>query len=193
MIDEVIAVGDEEFQRRCFDHLYKLRRQGVTIVMVSHGRAVMEQMCDEVAWLDHGRLHGQGRPVRGRAQVPREGQRRRERAAVERRREVPVADDDEVVVDTGVRRGGQPRDRDHRLRAPRRSRRAAPAGSTGDPLTVRIRYRAARPVSRAGVRARVQHRFGRAGRGAEHVVRRGLRRDRSTAKATSTSSSTVWR
>ena len=29
MIDEVIAVGDEEFQRRCFDHLYKLRRQGV--------------------------------------------------------------------------------------------------------------------------------------------------------------------
>ena len=37
MIDEVIAVGDEEFQRRCFDYIYRLRRQGVTIVMVSHG------------------------------------------------------------------------------------------------------------------------------------------------------------
>ena len=36
IIDEVIAVGDEEFQRRCFDHLYQLRRRGVTIVLVTH-------------------------------------------------------------------------------------------------------------------------------------------------------------
>jgi len=33
IVDEVIAVGDEEFQRRCFDHLYELRRRGVTIVL----------------------------------------------------------------------------------------------------------------------------------------------------------------
>ena len=51
---EVIAVGDEEFQRRCFEHLYKLRRDGVTIVLVSHGSAVIEAMCDRVVWLDHG-------------------------------------------------------------------------------------------------------------------------------------------
>ena len=62
MIDEVIAVGDEEFQRRCFDYIYRLRRQGVTIVMVSHGAPLMEQMCDEVAWLDHGRLMAKGDP-----------------------------------------------------------------------------------------------------------------------------------
>ena len=62
MIDEVIAVGDEEFQRRCFDHIYRLRRQGVTIVMVSHGAPLMEQMCDEVAWLEHGQLMAKGDP-----------------------------------------------------------------------------------------------------------------------------------
>jgi lipopolysaccharide transport system ATP-binding protein len=61
-IDEVIAVGDEEFQRRCFDHLYKLRRQGVTIVLVSHAHSLMQTMCDEVAWLDHGRLVEIGDP-----------------------------------------------------------------------------------------------------------------------------------
>ena len=63
MIDEIIAVGDEEFQRRCFDHLYKLRREGLTIVMVSHMLPIMQSMCDRVAWLDHGVLQGIGRPV----------------------------------------------------------------------------------------------------------------------------------
>ena len=56
IIDEVIAVGDEQFQRRCFDHLYSLRKQGVTIVVVTHGMSTVETMCDGAAWLDHGRL-----------------------------------------------------------------------------------------------------------------------------------------
>lgn len=60
IIDEVIAVGDEEFQRKCFDHLYQLRRKGVTIVMVSHGLGVVADLCDEVAWLDGGRLRAVG-------------------------------------------------------------------------------------------------------------------------------------
>ena len=63
MIDEVIAVGDEEFQRRCFDHLFKLRRSGVTIVIVSHMLSVMQTMCDRVAWLDHGVMQGIGAPA----------------------------------------------------------------------------------------------------------------------------------
>ncbi len=60
LIDEVIAVGDESFQRRCFEHLYRLRREGVTIVMVSHGSSVIESMCEQVAWLDHGVVQGIG-------------------------------------------------------------------------------------------------------------------------------------
>lgn len=54
LVDEVIAVGDEEFQRKCFDHLYKLRREGRTIVIVSHATTLMASLCDEIAWLDHG-------------------------------------------------------------------------------------------------------------------------------------------
>ena len=60
IIDEVIAVGDEQFQRRCFDHLYSLRREGVTIVVVTHGMATVETMCDGAAWLDHGMLQQTG-------------------------------------------------------------------------------------------------------------------------------------
>lgn len=56
LVDEVMAVGDEEFQRRCLEHMYRLRRDGVTIVFVSHGLSLVETMCENVAWLDHGRL-----------------------------------------------------------------------------------------------------------------------------------------
>jgi ABC-type polysaccharide/polyol phosphate transport system ATPase subunit len=56
IIDEVIAVGDEQFQRRCFEHLYTLRRQGVTIVMVTHSLNLVRTMCDQAAWFDHGKL-----------------------------------------------------------------------------------------------------------------------------------------
>ena len=60
LIDEVLAVGDEEFQRKCFDHLYTLRREGRTIVVVSHGLGQLEGLCDEVAWLDHGEVQSVG-------------------------------------------------------------------------------------------------------------------------------------
>lgn len=60
IIDEVIAVGDEQFQRKCFDHLYGLRRDGVTIVVVTHGMGTVETMCDGAAWLDHGKLQMAG-------------------------------------------------------------------------------------------------------------------------------------
>jgi len=60
LVDEVLAVGDEEFQRKCFDHLYTLRREGRTIVVVSHGLGQLEGLCDEVAWLDHGAVQSVG-------------------------------------------------------------------------------------------------------------------------------------
>jgi len=63
IIDEVIAVGDEEFQRRCFEHLYKLRRQGVTIVMVTHSLDLVRTLCDRAAWLDHGNILAEGKAV----------------------------------------------------------------------------------------------------------------------------------
>jgi lipopolysaccharide transport system ATP-binding protein len=56
IVDEIIAVGDEEFQRKCFDHLYELRRKGTTIVIVTHSLGIVADLCDQAAWLDHGRL-----------------------------------------------------------------------------------------------------------------------------------------
>jgi len=63
LVDEVLSVGDEEFQRKCFDHLYGLRRAGKTIIVVSHSLGTLEGLCDEVAWLERGILQQHGQPT----------------------------------------------------------------------------------------------------------------------------------
>lgn len=60
IIDEIIAVGDEEFQRRCFDHLYELRKRGVTIIFVSHSLPLVQTLCDRAAWIEKGVLRSEG-------------------------------------------------------------------------------------------------------------------------------------
>lgn len=56
IVDEIIAVGDEEFQRKCFDLMRSLRDRGTTIALVTHSLSLAAEMCDEVVWLDHGRV-----------------------------------------------------------------------------------------------------------------------------------------
>lgn len=62
LVDEVIAVGDEDFQRRCLDHLAGLKAAGVTIVLVSHNLGVIGDLCDQVTWMDHGVVRDSGEP-----------------------------------------------------------------------------------------------------------------------------------
>jgi ABC-2 type transport system ATP-binding protein len=54
LVDEVLAVGDEQFQRRCAEKMNELRSGGRTVVLVSHGLASVQQMCDSAVWLDKG-------------------------------------------------------------------------------------------------------------------------------------------
>ncbi len=61
LIDEVLAVGDEQFQRRCNERLSELRHSGATIVVVSHALGSVRNICDRVAWLEHGRLREIGK------------------------------------------------------------------------------------------------------------------------------------
>jgi len=61
LIDEVLSVGDESFQRRCAEKIDQFRRDGRTIVFVSHGLAQVAQLCETVAWIDKGNLQMVGR------------------------------------------------------------------------------------------------------------------------------------
>jgi len=56
LVDEVLSVGDEAFQRKSAEKIEQFRREGRTIVFVSHGLSQVEQLCETVAWIDHGDL-----------------------------------------------------------------------------------------------------------------------------------------
>jgi ABC-2 type transport system ATP-binding protein len=55
LVDEVLAVGDASFQRKCLDHVKKFQREGRTIVVVSHATDVMRQNCGRVMVMNHGK------------------------------------------------------------------------------------------------------------------------------------------
>lgn len=62
IVDEVLGVGDEAFQYKCFERIEKFCAEGTTIFLVSHNATLIEQMCTRVAWLDRGVLMGVGGP-----------------------------------------------------------------------------------------------------------------------------------
>jgi lipopolysaccharide transport system ATP-binding protein len=60
LVDEVLAVGDAEFQRRCLGRMEDLSESGRTVVFVSHQMQAVAQLCDRALWLDHGRVEREG-------------------------------------------------------------------------------------------------------------------------------------
>jgi lipopolysaccharide transport system ATP-binding protein len=62
LVDEVLAVGDEAFQKKCVARIEELRGAGSTVVMVSHDLPLIEERCDRAALLDEGELKFLGDP-----------------------------------------------------------------------------------------------------------------------------------
>jgi ABC-2 type transport system ATP-binding protein len=56
LVDEVLAVGDEAFQRKCLDRVRLMQQEGRTIIVVSHSVSLLQGVCDSAAVLDHGNL-----------------------------------------------------------------------------------------------------------------------------------------
>ena len=65
VVDEVLAVGDQEFQDKCFQKFRDLKAAGRTVILVSHSMETVKAMCDTAAWLSHGQLRaiGPARPT----------------------------------------------------------------------------------------------------------------------------------
>ena len=60
LLDEVFAVGDEAFQRKCINRILEFKQQGKTIAFVSHSAAALERMCDRAILLRQGSLEYDG-------------------------------------------------------------------------------------------------------------------------------------
>lgn len=62
LIDEILAVGDVSFQKKCFEKLQEIKSNGVTIVIVSHSMGQIEAICDRAIWLEEGEIKEEGKP-----------------------------------------------------------------------------------------------------------------------------------
>lgn len=60
LVDEILAVGDQHFQDRCLEKMGELKREGKTIVIVSHDMKKIKQFCDKAVWLKDGQIKMQG-------------------------------------------------------------------------------------------------------------------------------------
>ena len=62
LVDEVLAVGDAAFQRKCLGKMEGIARENRTILFVSHNMSAVQSLCHRVIWLDEGRIVGEGNP-----------------------------------------------------------------------------------------------------------------------------------
>jgi len=63
LVDEVLAVGDKIFAAKCRDVFRRFKKEGRTIVLVSHSMSDIQEYCDRVFVLDHGEIVGEGKPT----------------------------------------------------------------------------------------------------------------------------------
>jgi lipopolysaccharide transport system ATP-binding protein len=128
LVDEVLAVGDAEFQVKCLQRIQELRDRGVTSVFISHDLTAVERLCDSAILLEAGKIAATGAPA---AVV----------AAYHRRLALWDPGSGETTMDS-------PRSgialTNVSLRGSDQAK--AVAFTTGAPLTISVRYAAARPI-----------------------------------------------
>ena len=61
LIDEILAVGDQHFQEKCFEKMHELKNSGKTIVIVSHSLESVKNLCDRAVWLYNGEVKMDGK------------------------------------------------------------------------------------------------------------------------------------
>ncbi|HUY09966.1 MAG TPA: ABC transporter ATP-binding protein [Candidatus Dormibacteraeota bacterium] len=133
VVDEVLAVGDEAFQRRCMERINIMRTEGRTLVFVSHALESVRAVCDRCVWMDHGvaRLVG-GVDAVIAAYLSEVNRREEEELEVVETAEVDSSPGRNGVSITGVDLSG-------------------PDGptvvlNTGEPLTISIAYESPKPL-----------------------------------------------
>lgn len=126
IVDEVLSVGDEQFQRRCLERMSELRSGGRTAIFVSHGLGQVQQICSKAVWLDKGEVAADGdtedvinaylRSVSGDVRLDARGRERHGSGEVQL--------DVDILTDEG----------------------AASAVATGDRVTIRLSWVCEHPV-----------------------------------------------
>ncbi|MGE5812938.1 MAG: ABC transporter ATP-binding protein [Acidobacteriota bacterium] len=143
LVDEVLAVGDAEFQARCLRRMEDLKRRGLTMILVSHDLGAIEQLCDRALLLDRGCIAAEGAGHEVVTAYQRLTAGGAARAAASAR---PIEPDSlepplEIIALTLSKRDGQ----------------STLTATSGEPLTAAVRLRAARTFEDVEVVLSIYH------------------------------------
>jgi ABC-type polysaccharide/polyol phosphate transport system ATPase subunit len=130
LLDEVFAVGDEAFQRKCINRILEFKEQGKTIAFVSHSAAALERMCDRAVLLRQGHLEYDGRTSE----------------AIRRYQEQLAGEEDPAERAAGLREWGSGEARITGIRLEGIDGEAREDFSAGDSLVLRMDVEAKAPI-----------------------------------------------
>ena len=133
LIDEVLSVGDEAFQMRCYERIAEFRAQGRTIVLVSHALDSIRSLCSDAIWLDKGKIRGLGEAHDVVAEYLSEVHRTAEHLGAAAPADRYGSQEAEIVEVAMLDPNGT----------------QLPSFRTGEAMTFRIRYTAAEPIPHA--------------------------------------------
>lgn len=144
LVDEVLAVGDQVFQQKCLKRISELRRDGVTIVLVSHGLESIRSLCERAIWLQDGGVQADGSSAEVVDQYLAYSNRHYYQQELAGRSDAKGLD----VRTVGGNRWGTFQAEITSLRFLDADGNPCWEFETGQPFTVEIRYRAHEPIRR---------------------------------------------
>jgi len=132
LIDEVLAVGDAAFQRKCLERINRMRQEGVTILLVSHNLDIVRRICRQAIWLEGGQLLASGA-----AEV-----------VIQQYARCPSEENDDALSGGERRRWGTREVEIEEVKIVDGRGQSRQVFATGESLTIEIYYRAHRRVER---------------------------------------------
>jgi ABC-type polysaccharide/polyol phosphate transport system ATPase subunit len=146
LMDEVLAIGDEAFTRKCADRFAEFRRLGKTMLLVGHEAAAVERWCDDAVWLDHGVIRAHGAPHKV-IDLYRQAMSEQESNTLARSYEQPMPSVTVAGAASEARdRWGTGEIEIERVRLDDTYGNERYVYTSGEPVTIRFEYRVRRPV-----------------------------------------------
>lgn len=157
LIDEILAVGDVNFQAKCFNRLREIKAEGTTIVIVSHSLGQIEQICDRSIWIHEGLIRADGKPrevhpeyldymgIQRQEIAQKEKQRKEEKEEAkitekEQPNEVEVKAQDSIVVSDEKKRWGNGCARISNVDMCDRTGKKQTAFKTGEDVIIKVEF-----------------------------------------------------
>lgn len=150
LIDEILAVGDVNFQAKCFNRLREIKAEGTTIVIVSHSLGQIEQICDRSIWIHEGVIRAEGKPRDIHPEyLDYMGEKRQETIKKEKIKE-PVSLQDEIdIKQKEIKRWGNGYARIQYVRLLNENRDEQTVFKTGEKVCIVMEYKVNKIVNDA--------------------------------------------